>query len=91
MAKKAGKRDRRRKPEGENAEGGAAGGANGLKRFLTRKMLMIARAGTAAGAGGGAAGAYFFLMAGNEGEHDVAEEVPDAAGSRLQRHRETDR
>ncbi|HJR56601.1 MAG TPA: flagellar basal body-associated FliL family protein [Rhizomicrobium sp.] len=63
-------------PEGENAEGSAPQAPKGLKRFLTRKMLMIAVPALLLVLGGGGAGAYFFLMKGDEGAHEVVEEVP---------------
>lgn len=64
------------KPEGENAEGAAPAAPKGLKRFLTKKILMIAVPALLLVLGGGGAGAYFFLMKGGEGEHAVVEEVP---------------
>ena len=65
------------KPEGENAEGAAPAAPKGLKRFLTKRMLMIAVPVLLLVLGGGGAGAYFFLLKGHDeaGEH-VAEEVP---------------
>jgi flagellar protein FliL len=64
-------------PEGENAAG-ASEAKKGLKRFLTKKMLMIAVPALLLVLGGGGAGAYFFLMTGEEhgGEHAQAEEAP---------------
>ena len=65
------------KPEGENAEAAAAP-AKGLKRFLTKKTLMIAVPALVLLLGGGGAGAYFFLLKGHDeaGEHAKAEEAP---------------
>lgn len=62
-------------PEGEAGETQAA--PKGLKKFLSRKMLMIIVPALLLVVGGGGAGAYFFLMPGNAaGEHDVAEDAP---------------
>jgi flagellar FliL protein len=62
------------KPEGENAQAAP----KGFKRFLTRKMLMIAVPALVLLLGGGGAGAYFFLLKGHDdaGEHAKAEEAP---------------
>jgi flagellar FliL protein len=60
-------------PEGENAAG-APEAKKGLKRFLTKKMLMIAVPALLLVLGGGGAGAYFFLMTGEE--QAQAEEAP---------------
>jgi len=63
------------KPEGEAGENPPA--PKGLKKFLSRKMLMIAVPALLLVLGGGGAGAYFFLMKGTpEGEHAMAEEAP---------------
>ena len=64
------------KPEGEDAEGAAPEAPKGLKRFLTRKILMIAVPVLLLVLGGGGAGAWFFLMKAPEGGEHVVEEVP---------------
>jgi flagellar FliL protein len=61
--------------EGEKAEGAAPEASKGFKRFLTKKMLMIAVPALLLVLGGGGAGAWFFLMKAPEGEH-IVEEVP---------------
>jgi flagellar FliL protein len=61
------------KPEGEAAEATAK---KGFRKFLTKKMLMIAVPALVLVLGGGGAGAYFFLSK-SEGAHEAkAEEVP---------------
>jgi flagellar FliL protein len=76
MAKKE-KEPEGEKPEGENAEG-AVEPQKGLKRFLTKKTLMIAVPALVLLLGGGGAGAYFFLLKGSDeaGAHAKAEDVP---------------
>src|SRR5215218_6388754 len=66
-----------KEPEGENAEA-ASPPKTGLKRFLTKKTLMIAVPALVLLLGGGGAGAYFFLFAGHDeaGAHASAEEMP---------------
>jgi len=61
------------KPEGEAAEGTAP---KGLKKFLSKKMLMIIVPVLLLVLGGGGAGAYFFLFAHGEEKEAHAEEVP---------------
>jgi flagellar FliL protein len=58
----------------EEQDGGAEGGApaKGLKKFLTRKTLMIAVPALLLVLGGGGAGAYF-LFAGGDGAKDGAQ------------------
>jgi flagellar FliL protein len=63
-------------PDGENAEGAAPEAPKGLKRFLTKKMLMIAVPALLLVLGGGGAGAYFLLMKGEEGGEHAVEEAP---------------
>jgi flagellar FliL protein len=62
------------KPEGEEAQ---AAPKKGFKRFLTKKMLMIAVPALVVLLGGGGAGAYFFLF-NNKSEHteEAAHEEP---------------
>jgi flagellar FliL protein len=64
------------KPEGENAE--AAPAPKGLKKFLSKKMLMIIVPVLVLLIGGVGAGAYFLLGASHEegAEHAQAEEAP---------------
>ena len=67
MAKKEAENEEGEKPEGEAAE---AAPKKGFRRFLTKKMLMIAVPVLLLVLGGGGAGAYFFLFkksAGAEG------------------------
>jgi flagellar FliL protein len=64
------------KPEGENAEGAAPEAPKGFKKFLTKKMLMIAVPALLLVLGGGGAAAYFFLMKAPEGGEHVVEEAP---------------
>ena len=62
--------------DGENAEAqgeGEAAPAKGLKRFLTKKMLMIAVPALVLVLGGGGGAAYFFLK-----PHDAKAKVADA-------------
>ncbi|MCP5412443.1 MAG: flagellar basal body-associated FliL family protein [Alphaproteobacteria bacterium] len=70
--------DEKSAPGDDNGENAAAEGEapkTGLKKFLTKKMLMIAVPALLLVVGGGGAGAYFFLFAGHaaEGEHAQAE------------------
>jgi len=65
---------------GENAAAEGEAPKTGLKKFLTKKMLMIAVPALLLVVGGGGAGAYFFLFAGHEagkdGEHAEAQAEP---------------
>ncbi len=61
------------KPEGEGA---AAAPKKGFKRFLTKKMLMIAVPALVLVLGGGGAGAYFFLFKKSESAESAKNEVP---------------
>ena len=64
--------------DGEKPEGEATGAApkKGLRKFLTKKILMIAVPALLLVFGGGGAGAYFFLFK-SDGAHEAkAEEVP---------------
>src|SRR5260221_11807282 len=61
------------KPEGEATD---AAPKKGLRKFLTKKILMIAVRALLLVFGGGGAGAYFFLFK-SDGAHEAkAEEVP---------------
>jgi flagellar FliL protein len=61
------------KPEGEATD---AAPKKGLRKFLTKKILMIAVPALLLVFGGGGAGAYFFLFK-SDGAHEAkAEEVP---------------
>lgn len=65
--------------DGENAEAkgeGEAAPKKGLKRFLTKKNLMIAVPALVLVLGGGGAGAYFFLLKPHGAEHDKVAEAP---------------
>ncbi|MBN9588690.1 MAG: hypothetical protein BGN85_11800 [Alphaproteobacteria bacterium 64-11] len=68
-------------PEAKDGEDAGAEGAaqapKGLKKFLTKKMLMIAVPALLLVVGGGGAGAYFFLFAGEKSKAGAeAEEAP---------------
>jgi len=65
--------------DGENAEAKGEGeGApkKGLKRFLTKKILMIAVPALVLVLGGGGAGAYFFLLKPKDAGHEKLAEAP---------------
>ena len=64
--------------DGEKPEGEATGAApkKGLRKFLTKKILMIAVPALLLVFGGGGAGAYFFLFKGEAAHEAKAEEVP---------------
>jgi flagellar FliL protein len=65
--------------DGENAEAAGEGEAapkKGLKRFLTKKILMIAVPALVLVLGGGGAGAYFFLLKPNDAGHEKVAEAP---------------
>jgi len=65
--------------DGENAEAkgeGEAAPKKGLKRFLTKKILMIAGPALVLVLGGGGAGAYFFLLKPHGAEHEKVAEAP---------------
>ena len=62
------------KPEG--AEGADAAPKKGFRKFLTKKMLIIAVPALVLVLGGGCAGAYFFLFKKSETQEAKAEEVP---------------
>jgi flagellar FliL protein len=65
--------------DGENAEakGEGEGAPNkGLKRFLTKKILMIAVPALVLVLGGGGAGAYFFLLKPKDAGHEKLAEAP---------------
>jgi flagellar FliL protein len=79
MAKKEKDADAKGEAEGEKPEGEAAEGApkKGFRKFLTKKMLMIAVPVLLLVLGGGGAGAYFFLFKKAEThEAKAEEEVP---------------
>ena len=62
--------------DGENASGEAVAPAKGLKKFLSKKMLMIAVPALLLVLGGGGAGAYFMLGGANNSKDGAkAEEV----------------
>ena len=61
------------KPEGEATE---AAPKKGFRKFLTKKMLMIAVPALLLVLGGGGAGAYFFLFKKSDSQEAKAEEVP---------------
>ena len=61
------------KPEGEGAE---AAPKKGFRKFLTKKILMIAIPVLLLVVGGGGAGAYFFLFKKSDTKEAKAEEVP---------------
>jgi flagellar FliL protein len=61
------------KPEGEATEATAK---KGFRKFLTKKMLMIAVPALVLVLGGGGAGAYFFLSKSESAHEAKAEEVP---------------
>jgi flagellar FliL protein len=73
------KKDKEPDAEGENAEAQGADGEaapkKGLKRFLTKKILMIAVPALVLALGGGA-GAYFFLLKPHDGDHEKVAEAP---------------
>mgnify|MGYP000912497439 FL=1 len=65
--------------DGENAEAkgeGEAAPKKGLKRFLTKKILMIAVPALVLVLGGGGAGAYFFLLKPKDAGHEKVAEAP---------------
>ena len=65
--------------DGENAEAkgeGEAAPKKGLKRFLTKKILMIAVPALVLVLGGGGAGAYFFLLKPKDAGHEKMAEAP---------------
>ena len=61
------------KPEGEATD---AAPKKGLRKFLTKKILMIAVPALLLVFGGGGAGAYFFLFKSDSAREAKAEEVP---------------
>jgi flagellar FliL protein len=70
-------RDADTEEDGENADAqgeGEAAPAKGLKRFLTKKMLMIAVPALVLVLGGGGGATYFFLLK----PHDAKAKVADA-------------
>jgi flagellar FliL protein len=65
--------------DGENAEAtgeGEAAPKKGLKRFLTKKILMIAVPALVLVLGGGGAGTYFFLLKPKDAGHEKMAEAP---------------
>ena len=65
--------------DGENAEAkgeGEAAPKKGLKRFLTKKILMIGGPALVLVLGSGGAGAYFFLLKPHGAEHEKVAEAP---------------
>jgi flagellar FliL protein len=73
MAKKEAENEEREKPEGEAA---GAEPKKGFKRFLTRKILMIAVPVLVLVLAGGGAGAYFLLFKKSEGAESAHKEEP---------------
>src|SRR6185312_2296239 len=78
MAKKDKEKEPDAEADGENAEAQGEGEAapKGLKRFLTKKILMITVPALILVLGGGGAGAYFFLLKPHDGEHEKVAEGP---------------
>jgi flagellar FliL protein len=73
MAKKEAQSEDGEKPEGEAA---AAPPNKGFKRFLTKKMLMIAVPVLVLVLAGGGAGAYFFLFKKGGGAESAKSDMP---------------
>src|SRR3954469_17958791 len=73
MAKKEAESEEGEKPEGGAAEAQAK---KGVKRFLTKKILMIAAPVLVLVLAGGGAGAYFFLFKKGENAQTAQSEMP---------------
>jgi flagellar FliL protein len=73
------KKDKEKEPEadGENADGkGEAAPQKGLKRFLSKKILMIAIPALVLVLGGGGGAAYFFLLKPHAEDKSKTSEAP---------------